>query len=49
MLNYGGDIMKAKPKIRVPVAVNQHSGIHKDKKKEKNKYACRKEKHNKNE
>lgn len=34
--------MKNKPKIRIPVALNQHAAIHKDKKKEAVKYACRK-------
>ncbi|MEN6349260.1 MAG: hypothetical protein ABFD08_07680 [Syntrophomonas sp.] len=35
-----------KPKIRIPVAVNQHAGTHRDKKKELQKYACRKSKRN---
>lgn len=34
--------MIKKPKIRIPVALNQHAGKHKDKKKELKKYACRK-------
>ncbi|MDD2619467.1 MAG: hypothetical protein PHC92_02175 [Syntrophomonadaceae bacterium] len=34
--------MIKKPKIRIPVAINQHAGKHKDKKKELKKYACRK-------
>lgn len=34
--------MIKKPKIRIPVAINQHAGKHKDKKKEFKKYACRK-------
>jgi len=33
---------KKKLKIRMPVAINQHAGTHKDKKKVSNKYACRK-------
>jgi len=38
-----GEIMKKKVlKPRIPVALNQHAGTHKDKKKEAKKYACRK-------
>lgn len=33
---------RKKPKIRIPVVINQHAGAHKDKKKASNKYACRK-------
>lgn len=38
--------MTKKPKIRIPVAINQHAGKHRDKKKELKKYACRKSRRN---
>lgn len=38
--------MVKKLKIRIPVAINQHAGKHRDKKKELKKYACRKSRRN---